>query len=335
MRIIKQGLFRYFTLSIFSMLLAIFTNLILCLHCDFYYRPPIMFQYSATSMFAIRSSVAKRPILGQSLYDSLKTLGILKPVRGGVKHREKLQGQGKKREHTIITVGSEHSSVCLHQNVNNKRSCRSRVNANNLVKIKPIQQQTDSDSGRHDRLNFLYLNDRSVGNKTEAISSMILDEKIDICCITETWLHKGDTDTVTIGQLSPAGYSLIHEPRVKRGGGVAVLCKDSLRINKVSGHNIKSFELLGFGCQAGGKDVTVTVCYRPPSGSIQALQRNRYIIIVKLLVPTRTLKKLFKIVKELLYKTNENILPTSSSIKIWQTNLANTFPTKSQTLGQN
>ena len=168
-------------------------------------------------------------------------------------------GEDGRREGEKSVNVSERSSVCLHQHVNTKRSCSGGVNANNLVKIKPIQQQTDSDSDseQHNRLNFLYLNARSVGNKAEAISSMIKDEKIDICCITETWLHKGDTDTVTIGQLSPAGYSLIHEPRVKRGGGVAVLCKDSLRINKVSGHNIKSFELLEVGCQAGGKDVTV------------------------------------------------------------------------------
>ena len=96
-----------------------------------------MFQYGATSIFAVRSSVAKRPILDQRLYNNLKTQGILKPVRGGVKHREKLQRQGLKREHTIRTVVSKRSSVCLYQN---KRSCSSGVNAKNLVQIKPIQQ---------------------------------------------------------------------------------------------------------------------------------------------------------------------------------------------------
>ena len=54
-----------------------------------------MFQYGATSIFAVRSSVAERPILDKRLYNNLKTQGILKPVRGGVKHREKLQRQGR------------------------------------------------------------------------------------------------------------------------------------------------------------------------------------------------------------------------------------------------
>ena len=198
-------------------------------------------------MFTVRSSVANRPILGQNLYDSLKTLGIIKPFRGGVKHREKLQRQGQKREHTIRSVVRERSSVCggaVHNNKQDGRphninigsryapktvsaNCESKirtvissdrlnhrkkssnisrgVNVRNLVEIKAGKEEKQPEKQHQQRLNLLYLNARSVCNKTEMLSNKIKDDYVDVCCIAETWLHQGDKDNIIIGQLCPTG----------------------------------------------------------------------------------------------------------------------------------
>ena len=53
------------------------------------------------------------------------------------------------------------------------------------------------------------LNIRSVKNKITALTDFILENNFDIIALTETWLS--DADAVTLGDLTPAGYS---SPRI-------------------------------------------------------------------------------------------------------------------------
>ena len=55
-------------------------------------------------------------------------------------------------------------------------------------------------------LNFAVLNSRSVRNKTESIIDHVVENDIGLCTVTETWLN--DADSVSIAQLSVAGYFL-------------------------------------------------------------------------------------------------------------------------------
>ena len=144
----------------------------------------------------------------QNLDNLVKDTGHSKVVLGRIKTEREATETGTHYKNAGIL--SESSSVCLHWHVN-KVSCRSGVNINNLVRLKPVEQ-------KHHRLKFLYLNVRWVGNKAEVIHSMIVDEKIRYLLHYRDLAHQGDTDNVTKGQLIATGYSLIHEPRVTRGG---------------------------------------------------------------------------------------------------------------------
>lgn len=65
--------------------------------------------------------------------------------------------------------------------------------------------------------------------------------KPDIAAITETWLDKND-DAVRV-ELCPDGYKLCaHVRKERRGGGIALLYRDSLYVTKVDAENKGSYE---------------------------------------------------------------------------------------------
>ena len=73
------------------------------------------------------------------------------------------------------------------------------------------------------------INIQSVGNKTNKIKSLIIDNKLDICMLTETWLSNNVSDNSKIGELTPNSFDFYHIPREERcGGGVGVLIKKSI-----------------------------------------------------------------------------------------------------------
>jgi len=69
-----------------------------------------------------------------------------------------------------------------------------------------------------------YFNARSVRNKSDEICDFVVENDLDVCAISETWLSGNDSDKIVCGDITPTGYSLKHMPRKgRRGGGVALL----------------------------------------------------------------------------------------------------------------
>ena len=83
----------------------------------------------------------------------------------------------------------------------------------------------------------------SLGNnlKVHFIIQTIADSKVDIACITESWLTEGFAHTQSI--LDSFGYSLSHTFRPNRaGGGVAMLIKKAmLSENNFNFKEVKTF----------------------------------------------------------------------------------------------
>ena len=100
---------------------------------------------------------------------------------------------------------------------------------------------SSSNSLQNDNLlKFCLLNSRSVWNKTVYIVDYIShDCKPDIVAITETWLDKND-NAVRV-ELCPDGYKLCdHVREERRGGGMTLLYRDSLYVDKVDAGNKRS-----------------------------------------------------------------------------------------------
>lgn len=88
-----------------------------------------------------------------------------------------------------------------------------------------------SPSSQHDVSNHInnppsyeirLLNGGFVPGKTAANQDLIVDERADVACVTETWLGKGRG--VNLSRLCPLGYLLIYQLRYYRqGNGVSAL----------------------------------------------------------------------------------------------------------------
>jgi len=75
----------------------------------------------------------------------------------------------------------------------------------------------------------MLVNARSLDTRTvnNLLNILFVDEKIDVCCITETWLKPGDQSV--LADIKLRGYEIISSPRAKNkkgGEGVAFLCKN-------------------------------------------------------------------------------------------------------------
>ena len=58
-------------------------------------------------------------------------------------------------------------------------------------------------------------------------TTFVTDTRIDLFFITETWLNPRG-DEAKIAELAPSGYSARSFPRRSRGGGIAVIFRDTL-----------------------------------------------------------------------------------------------------------
>jgi hypothetical protein len=74
----------------------------------------------------------------------------------------------------------------------------------------------------------LVWNAQSLNNKVDECTQLLYDNQVDIAFITETWLS--DEGSVTTFAIKEAGYKIDHAYRSKRGGGVAILWKSSLKV---------------------------------------------------------------------------------------------------------
>lgn len=73
-------------------------------------------------------------------------------------------------------------------------------------------------------LTKLSVNARSILNKSEDFESLLLEHPPDIFGITETWL----TSDIFNHEFAPPNYSVIRKDRPSRGGGVALLIKNTI-----------------------------------------------------------------------------------------------------------
>ena len=140
-------------------------------------------------------------------------------------------------------------------------SARPTQHGKHLDKLVNIQCKPSS-SIFDKQINVASINCRSVRNKANSIADYVIDKDVDICGLTETWLYSGDADQKTLGDLTPNGYRIRHVPRLgKKGGGVAVLYRKTLRLNFVN-NRFSSFECMQANFTTSGSHCILLVVYR-------------------------------------------------------------------------
>jgi exonuclease III len=99
------------------------------------------------------------------------------------------------------------------------------------------------------------LNARSVVNITE--------HNLDVLGITETWLSTHSK--VELKAVCPPGYTITHKPRSgRRGGGVAIIHRDTIHTTVKPTFEAKSFESIEATLTVSSITVRLVIMYRPP-----------------------------------------------------------------------
>ena len=92
---------------------------------------------------------------------------------------------------------------------------------------------------------FALLNPRSTRSKSSIILDTILSLKLDIIALTETCISK-NAYNVTKYEIVPHGFHVLHSnwPIGKRGGGISVISRNSIRLDAIKSPSHFSFESL-------------------------------------------------------------------------------------------
>ena len=92
------------------------------------------------------------------------------------------------------------------------------------------------------------LNASSIRNKTLIIKDFVIDSDIDILTLTEMWLNLNSNDQTIMNSIFPREYLFQHVPREKRGEGVGILYKQSLKLKAglIKSGTYKSFEVADY-----------------------------------------------------------------------------------------
>ena len=107
------------------------------------------------------------------------------------------------------------------------------------------------------------MNARSACNKTHGIRDLIIEESLDILCISESWLS--DHDGPLIADLLPSTHQYFHNPREEgKGGGVAMVVTRKISQAKSSRLKFNTFECLQVQFSQKGKSFIFYCIYRPP-----------------------------------------------------------------------
>ena len=105
-------------------------------------------------------------------------------------------------------------------------------------------------------------------DKPADIHDLILDHDLDLIVITETWF-KDSHDQVAMGDMVPNGFKIQQTSRsIRRGGGVALIHKDSYPVTQLSPFSYTTFECSRCILKHPQSDLDMFLLYRPPESSL-------------------------------------------------------------------
>ena len=108
------------------------------------------------------------------------------------------------------------------------------------------------------------LNARSICNKLDEFHLYLIENDIDVCCVTETWLN----DTMSDALICPDDYVVHRQDRSTAGGGVAVFTKKLIRSVAVElPVEYKHLEIVCVDLSFSTTDCRVICIYRKPGFS--------------------------------------------------------------------
>ena len=122
-----------------------------------------------------------------------------------------------------------------------------------------------------DSYNCTLENCHSIVNKTADLRARILDNNIDLCALTDTWVKQDDN--ITVVNMCPAGNSAVSLPWPHHfEGGIAIIYNTNINVSTQKSYNFDSMECCDFSIttwKMRPKDHFILI-YRPSNLSMPA-----------------------------------------------------------------
>ena len=108
------------------------------------------------------------------------------------------------------------------------------------------------------------MNVRSLAPSSDLVSDYVKRHKVDVICLTETWLRRGAPDVPLYNMIVASRL----DRRRKRGGGVAIYCRSDLKYSKLGSPNLPAsshLEFIWISVQCGhNRSLVIGCAYGPP-----------------------------------------------------------------------
>ena len=195
-------------------------------------------QVSAALPCTTRVTYTRKQLLGirsvpldPGLVSHLRNLGIGYHLAS---RRSTRGGKNRRRKIPVVKLSNRH---CFDRHLGTADlpevtfQPRSRVNFDNLIPVPLLTSTNTSIFTSDSNFRLCSFNAQSLGStqqeKRIAVSEFLKDWSIDVMMLQETWFTEKGCEAM-IADLAPSGYTVKSFPRSSRGGGVAMIFKNSL-----------------------------------------------------------------------------------------------------------
>ena len=120
---------------------------------------------------------------------------------------------------------------------------------------------------------LMLINIQLLKPKINMILHYILQHKLDICFITETWISKNEDLQYIKAILMAQGFNILScERKDRRGEGLAYIYNERFKMKLLVMQNYESFESLTVQWNIKSKTKLFSLIYRPPCSTKIGLQ---------------------------------------------------------------
>lgn len=223
------------------------------------FKPKIV--YRSETLKALNNLEYSHKWFNPELKKKLQSTGILRfrRCRAG-KHIKDKQANHRR---TIETIQSVNRRVKTNYNYSDLQR-KQYSNPQNIIQCE-VSSSFEMNTDHDNNIRFSLMNAQSVRNKTATILDNIVEHKIDLMAITETWLNSND-DAVK-AECLPDGYEILDYTRTDRnGGGLALIHRSNIQTQLIQAGEKQSFEFAEWklDIKSCSFKTHVILIYRPP-----------------------------------------------------------------------
>ena len=156
---------------------------------------------------------------------------------------------------------------CKRRKGKSKDNHRRSANLHYLISI-PLKT-TPSNRNLEKQCKLMTLNAQSGKKKDTFIMDNIIENKVDVCVVAETWLKEQDNIWISNSEFKKNYYIIMVANRNKRqGGGLALICRSHYRVKECGKGINQTFEYAIWQLHPNNISLTVLAIYHPPYSNI-------------------------------------------------------------------